>query len=487
MKRNNTLHKFKNMQLGDFSRDIFRLGSFTILGQFIGLLIQPVIARLYSPENFGEFGTFMAVTSLIYPLSSLKYNSAIVLANKKEEADNLYYTTILLNIILFIVVTLFFLFVSPLLTKSLNFHYSNISFLLLGVIFLLFSLGQLNKDYLNYFKQYGRIGSSVLTGRLGGIGYRLTDGFINPKSIGLILSEVFNLFLVNLLTFFKVSRLIGKLRDVKLNFSLQLIKKYKKFPLYEIPMDFLNFGAKKIPILLLAYYFDYVIVGYFVFAENILLKFVEIISKNIGQVYYKKIAESHDRKNVTILTMKTLFIIGFFPFVILGFAGKKLFHFVFGEQWGTAGTFCQILAGYLFLYFIFKSINSIYRIYNRQDKMLYFNIIYFVFVTLSIIIGGSFNNASLAIGLISISSCIVYLGIILYALNLIKVPLKKMIYSVLKNYSVFLISFIPFVFVLFYDLSILKFFLIIVISLCIYILLIFKYGLKEIKLFLRIK
>jgi O-antigen/teichoic acid export membrane protein len=345
----------------------------------------------------------------------------------------------------------------------------------------------LNKGYLNYQKQYGRIGSSVLSGKLGGIGYRLTDGLVNPKSIGLILSEVLNLLIVNLLTFFKVSRLIGKFRDLKINRSLQLFKKYKKFPLYEIPMDFLNFGAKKIPILLLAFYFDYIIVGYYVFAENILLKFVELISKNMGQVYYKKIAESHDRKNITILTIKTLFLIGFFPFVILGITGEKLFYFIFGEQWEMAGVFCQMLSGYLFLYFIFKTINSIYRIYNRQDKMLYFNILYFVLVTISIAIGGFFENVLLTIGLISISCFLVYLGIIFYALNLMNIRIIAVLFSFFKNYSFYLISFIPFVFIIFNDTSIINLFIIILISLCIYTILLLKNGLKEIKLFLKIK
>ena len=73
-----------------FLRHIGTLMSAKAIAAAIALLITPVIARLFDPGDFGIAAVWLSFCALLNHLSSLKYEVAIMLPAKEDEADHLY-------------------------------------------------------------------------------------------------------------------------------------------------------------------------------------------------------------------------------------------------------------------------------------------------------------------------------------------------------------------------------------------------------------
>ena len=72
-----------------FSKSLITLLTGTTLAQGITLLISPILSRLFTPHDFGVFGTFLSIVSAIALIASLRYEIAIVLPKKEDVAINL--------------------------------------------------------------------------------------------------------------------------------------------------------------------------------------------------------------------------------------------------------------------------------------------------------------------------------------------------------------------------------------------------------------
>ena len=55
-------------------------------GQLLTLLSTPILARYYSPDHFGIWAIFVAVTSLLITVSALRYDMSILLPKSKKHS-----------------------------------------------------------------------------------------------------------------------------------------------------------------------------------------------------------------------------------------------------------------------------------------------------------------------------------------------------------------------------------------------------------------
>jgi lipopolysaccharide exporter len=68
------------MNRGQFSRQFLALFSGTILAQLFNLASYPILSRLYSPEDFGLFGTFIAASAIPGAIACGRFELAITTA-----------------------------------------------------------------------------------------------------------------------------------------------------------------------------------------------------------------------------------------------------------------------------------------------------------------------------------------------------------------------------------------------------------------------
>ena len=62
-----------------------KLGTGNSLAQIIALILVPVIAKIYGPENYGLLSLFTVTVSILSVLTTFKYELAIVPGYEKTQ------------------------------------------------------------------------------------------------------------------------------------------------------------------------------------------------------------------------------------------------------------------------------------------------------------------------------------------------------------------------------------------------------------------
>ena len=64
-----------------------KLFSANVIAQVIGLIVYPILSRLYTPDDFGLLSLFMSIGGILVLFSSGEYQYAIVLPTQDKEKD----------------------------------------------------------------------------------------------------------------------------------------------------------------------------------------------------------------------------------------------------------------------------------------------------------------------------------------------------------------------------------------------------------------
>jgi O-antigen/teichoic acid export membrane protein len=77
------------MLKNNFIKNILILATGTAFSQIIIFISLPIITRLYSVNEFGILSLFIAIVAIISLISSLRYESAIMLPKSEKNALSL--------------------------------------------------------------------------------------------------------------------------------------------------------------------------------------------------------------------------------------------------------------------------------------------------------------------------------------------------------------------------------------------------------------
>ncbi len=378
----------------------------TVLGQAVGFFLLPVISRLFTPADFGVFGSFNAVVNVVAAGVTLDYSQAIMLPKEKNDAMHLFFLSCLS--------TLFVTFLC--LMATLVAHQSfmalvkaqNMWILLLFVLTIMISgLNVSLQAWGVRAKAFKQTSVTQLIRSLSSSSMQVGLGFFKTGSIGLILSSVLadliaslNLLII-FLNDFKIS--IKKIDRIKLR---QLAKEYRDFPIYSASQNVINALSSGLPVLLLTHFFGISIAGAYAFGVRLLTTPMGLITGAMRQVLFQKASETqHNGGSLIALYLKVtvgLFALGLLPTLILIIWAPEIFSFIFGIQWHNAGLYARWLI--LWMLFVFCNVPAILyaRIIRIQRTVFFYDMILLVARTTVLVIGGLYLTASQSIALFSI-------------------------------------------------------------------------------------
>ena len=338
----------------EFSRNVLTLMTGTTIAQAIPIAISPILTRIYTPEDFGVFALFIAITAILGTVANARYELAIMLPKKDEDAINVFalgfIITCFISLILLILVVIF----NDYFTKL--FGNDEISFWLYFVPITVFFSGLFN--ILNYFnnrkKNYKDLRNATILKSIVLAVVQLSIGFIKSGASGLISGSIISNMFANIKlakNILKDKILVSKISKIKM---IALAKRYKDFPKHGMVSSLFDNLSLQLPSILIPKIFSFSISGYFFFANKIVNLPSALISGSIGQVYLQKITENKNN-GIEIFpifknTITKLFFIAL-PITIIGYiTSPYIFPLLFGEKWKISGEIAQ----YLFLIFIIR-------------------------------------------------------------------------------------------------------------------------------------
>ena len=425
----------------EFNRNILTLMTGTTIAQAIPIAISPILTRIYTPEDFGIFAIFLAITLIIGSIANGRYELAIMIPKKDEDAINIFalgfIITTSISLLLLVLVLIFQTYFTYLLKNE------EIGVWLYFVPISVFFFGIFN--ILNYFnnrkKNYKDISNANILKSIVAAIIQLSIGLIQQGATGLISGQIISQFFANtklLKNIIKDKILISKITKKKI---IALAKKYKNFPKYSMPSGLLNITSLQVPVFLLGAFFNTAIVGFYSLSYRFINLPMSIIGSSIGQVFFQKSSElKNDKKalkKITLQTYKKLFKIGILPFAIITVFGDYIFAFVFGKDWIVAGEYAQLLAIWILFLFIHSPITNLFATLEKQKDALLFNIIIIFSRILILSLGGYFfKDIYITIFLYSVLGIFLNLCILFYFFKLLKINIFNEIIYLVTNITI---------------------------------------------------
>ncbi len=400
---------------GGFARNVVTLMTGTTFAQALLILVAPILTRLYGPEDFGVSALYGSILGIFTVVACWRYELAIVLPEKDEDAANLLVLSILICFgmatLTLVPVALFRIQVADLLGAPELAPW-------LWFMPLSLSAAGLFQAF-NYWstrrKQFGRLAARTITQSTATAGAQLGAGAIlNPGPGGLIGGNIFGQLLATGQLAWQIIRDEGStLRSFinKVDIKKMLIR-YKEFPIFSSWSGMLNTASTMLPALLLGYFFNSAIVGYYTLGHQVLAMPMNVVGRSIAQVFFPQAAEARRNGNLSKLTLEMfqrLLSIGFVPILLITVVAPDLFAIIFGARWWTAGEYVRWLSLWMLFNFISSPLSNMYSVLERQREGLVVNFIMFSTRLLVLIIGGIKGDALFTIALFGITGAVLWI------------------------------------------------------------------------------
>ncbi|WP_440952856.1 oligosaccharide flippase family protein [Methanococcoides sp. FTZ1] len=433
--------------MSDFIRNIMKLVSGSMVAQIIGILLFPIISRIYSPDDFGVFQLFLSIASIIAIVSCLTYHLAIMLPRENEDSANIVSLCFILLVITSVASGLIFIPLSEGIADLLN--TPDLAGYLILLPLVIFLSGLFN--VLNYWSsrrvRFGVVAGSRIANSLGSRLSQVGIGSYRPSPMGLIAGYLTGFFLANLLMLFHFKSDIQYFRKISVNRMKEMAIRYKRFPKFSMGSLFVNTFSFQLPPFMLAFYFTSAIVGHYSFANQILALPVTLIGGATSQVFFQKASEVKNEngnfKELVAEVHRKLILIGAFPLIVFMIVGEDLFTFFLGAEWYSAGIYAKILAPWLFIRFMYSPISSVFDILEKQNIELVFNILVICSIFVTLFIGGHYNDPVLGLILLSVVGVVLWSCANFYLLRISGVQLADEVKYLIKYMLIAIVVSIP--------------------------------------------
>ncbi|NWH03709.1 oligosaccharide flippase family protein [Desulfobacter latus] len=352
------------------------------VARVVSFLAAPIIARLFSPEDFGTAATFAMLIFLAGPLSTMMYENAMILESDDQKAIciGLLACTILVGFLCFftlMMITYDILFFKVRVLEDLgNWKYV----LIWGV--LLFGTAKILHSWNVRTKQFKSIAGADIGQTLSMVSFRICAGIVHGSSVtGLVFGYLIGIAAKIIIIIKNVNKtLLHSVMNIEKKNYFHIAKEYKEFPLYMTPLRLVKVLSDNLPIMLLAFMYSPEIVGYFAITNRLVRVPADIAQKSVGQTYFQKASEIFNSgkaiKSSLIKTTFGLAVLGMPIFLLVVFFGKVIFTTLLGTNWETAGHYVQILSPWFFTLLLKAPAASVMTIVRKQNVLFFVNLIF---------------------------------------------------------------------------------------------------------------
>ena len=369
----------ERIKRSEFLRHVLTLVSGTAMAQAITIVMAPIIARIYLPAEYGLLGVYLSISGVLATLATLQFSHAILLPKEDKESNQVFYLCIINVLITTILVLIAMLFLGKILAQWLNTPEVGkwLKFIPLSVLFSGVTSSMV--IWANRFKKYKRISISRIIAAIFTVTSSLIIGILvdgpNGLIIGLLVGQGVGMIFLTYNTFM-FDR--DKFNPINKQLIKEVIRKYKKFPIYSLPSEFINRISNQLPTLLFTTFYGASAVGLFNMSNRMLGLPSTFISQAVSEVFRQRASQDYNQlgncRSILMKTLKTLLSLSVVPFVVIALFAPYIFAFVFGEPWREAGNYARILSFMYLMKFSISPLSYVIYIANKQNYGLLMDI-----------------------------------------------------------------------------------------------------------------
>ncbi|NOZ74147.1 MAG: lipopolysaccharide biosynthesis protein [FCB group bacterium] len=334
-----------------FINNVSVLFSGNVINQIVLALSYPIIARLYSPMDFGSYEQINSILMMVLLIATMRFETTLLLAKNDYEFIILRRIAFGILFSMVSVVSLILLFSGGWLTHWLKnpaaIHYLFWVPVLLGLA----GAREIGYNSLIYSNRFMGANLSDIFRSSGNSVLRIITGLIQASTESLFISRAVSL-LVAMVTIF-LHRITSRIKKISSKDYYSVLRKYRSYSFFMSTGITINrISTYFIPLLLSSYY-GAGFLGLYAMANGTLNLPATVLRKSLNTVYLKEAAAQHNRSEslLPLFRSVTVFIfgVGILPLLAVIFWGPALYATILGQRWIEAGHISQIIVIWIFL------------------------------------------------------------------------------------------------------------------------------------------
>ncbi|WP_158609075.1 lipopolysaccharide biosynthesis protein [Pusillimonas sp. NJUB218] len=338
------------------------------------------LTRLYTPQDFGIYGVFVAVCATMAGVAGGRLELAIPVAKTADVATTLLLLTGLVALPASIVLSAFVAWLGPLfglgpaLGGEMAYWLPVAAFSI--VVFQAVNYWLLwNKDYSRAARARWVQGGALATVQLGA-------GYLAFGSWGLLVGHTLAQLLGGLIG--GGATAAKRAMDVASQLSWRkctaLLRAHRNYPFVMAPAALLNMLGQHMPILLIGGLYGVKAAGFYAIAQRVCGAPLALVGQAIGQIFAAEAPNLMQRSPENMLLtfsrlIRYMFLGGGLFIIVLVVAAPIVVGFVFGKEWVDAGVLMQILSFVFVLEFVVTPVSLTLSFMGHHSRQLWWDVI----------------------------------------------------------------------------------------------------------------
>ncbi|AXU07313.1 type 8 capsular polysaccharide synthesis protein Cap8K [Staphylococcus aureus] len=375
------------MRLNKFIGDSFLMILSSGIAQVILIITTPIITRLYSPTEFGEFTIFSNIAMILIPIINARYDLLIVNTKNDRSAN-------ILSQISFLISLLILLILIPIFAIS-AWLYPNfiLDFIFIIIMLFLVSLTNIFTSYLNKERKY-KVLSLINVFRAGSMALlQIIFGLLALGSLGLIIGFSLSYIAGITLGYKTFKKHFNIVRDKEETKALFLENKNQL--VYSTPSILLNSLSFSVVVFFIGILYTNTEVGIYGMAIRVLGIPVTIISLGLSKIFMQQAndyyIEHGSFRNLLLKFSSILVIVSIILYMPLYLFSEELVNILLGHSWVDAITVIKIVIPLFVIRLIVSTVSLSVIVLQKQQLELILQALFLIGTTVTFVISKMLN------------------------------------------------------------------------------------------------
>lgn len=405
------------------AKNFSKLFAANVVAQLIGLLVYPLLTRLYSPEDFGLYNFFLSTGGLLVLLATAEYQNAILFPKEDRQAVAVLHAILPITA----VVVLVALLCVPFSGRVESFFgapgFSAVAWLL-PLYVALTATWVLTNYWLMRQKQFTSISSYQMANSGTAAAAKASWGFLHIP-LGLVYASVVAPVVALIAGLWPAGKqVLSPLFQPTTRAQRQQQRAaYRKFPLFSLPTTLINNVSTNLPIWLLTPAFSLSVVGYYSLAVTLSFMPIRLITGSMYQVLFQQVTE---RKNsglpfFSLIKRYWLCLLLLLPFfVLLWFVLPPLTQWLLGEGYDVTGEFIRLMLPWVGMTLAGGAVSFIPDLFQKQHISAVIELVYCLLRAAALLLGVWLQDIKIAIMAYSMVATIIISGQMIWYVYLMR-------------------------------------------------------------------
>ncbi|MBM4196616.1 MAG: hypothetical protein FJ197_05865 [Gammaproteobacteria bacterium] len=403
-----------------------------VAGQLILIAAMPVLTRLYSPDEIGQYSALVAVLGLLTTIVCLHYELAIPLPKSDRIARRAAWVAMFAALALSgVVLMVLWLVAAPAVATLVGLGVEAVLWMIPACL-VINGIGNVLMAWAIRVRAYNGLAASRAALGAGQAIPQLAAGFLGFGVSGLAVSQILGpAAAAAALAPAASSGSSGRWsleRDWRRLYAVA--RRYRKFPLITTWSSLINAIGAQLPVLALAPLFGPFVTGQFALAYRLLQVPLRLVGQSMSQVYLGSIAAGRANNDMTERTwqlLRFLAALGIPSFGVLGVVAPELFVVVFGDEWEQAGEFGRLLVPWLLMSFVATVMSPLVSVLQQQGRELGYQLLYAVTAIGALLLGAVADSPMVAVTLLGAIGALAIAAKVIWLARSVAIPVGRVL------------------------------------------------------------